>query len=631
MNTVSAITPFSDLTLKEDAARLSRRVRPSTASWETWNDIHFWLRECELNHERCRARRAERVQDLPTRLLYIGAHSTRIFLHSSSGLSKETRYATLSHCWGATRPLRLTADTMAQLPHGVEVEALPPTFRDAVSFAKALGLEYLWIDSLCIIQDSTEDWAHESERMATVYANSFVNIGANGATDSQGGLCHTTQSRWKSVTPLTMELTYTPMGWDKQMVALYPRGDGNILDEGPLAMRGWVVQERLLAPRTIHFMQRIVVWECAELCASETDVKGRISMANGRPFPSLLLPGAGVSYSSQRERATVLPMMINTAIDNHTDVSQSNQIPITLQFPNTTQGDWSRRERIFLNRWAEVVRAYSQGRLTVATDKLIAVSGIAKHMRETLWQGEPLRYHAGLWGHSFEEQLTWPTSPFHPGTRSTSYIAPSWSWASWNGKVLYPVYAGDREYDLWTRLRQIELDPIRDEFGALRSGHIRLRGCLCRAVPRVIDSGDEYERENGIQLLASTACISLRELALDDPNDRVSIRSSSCMVLCGLVYNNSGDSERLLHGIILRLTGNVPGEYRRIGSFNINNPNEVEEKSFAEAIFGPNPNLDYMYREIDAFNELLNEFYNHDLPENFHQGYNNGLYDFTVV
>ncbi|KAF2415752.1 HET-domain-containing protein, partial [Tothia fuscella] len=372
--------------------RHRRRVQLSTGSWQTLNDIHYWLRECEGAHSRCAIRQWELTRQLPTRLLEVGSFNTdpTVYLRSSTQISPDAKYATLSHCWGNNMPVRLTQDTLPAFYEGIHVAILPRTFRDAIVLTRALGLNYLWIDTLCIIQGPTGDWAAECALMSSVYRGSFVNIGANASTDSHGGLfC---QRSWKSVTPLTGRLTYTPIGWHENPVVLYPHGGANILDRAPLGSRAWVAQERLLSPRTVHFLPHKVVWECDECFASESDVTGSLE---------------GTPYINRRCLAR----------------------PVSTHGNNTYTGDQ------FLATWDRIIRFYSGGQLTVATDKLVAISGVARYMQSTLWGDGPVSYHAGHWSYRFELQLTWYPSAFSVGSRAQTYVAPSWSWASYNGEV----------------------------------------------------------------------------------------------------------------------------------------------------------------------------------------------------
>lgn len=485
-------------------------------------------------------------------------------------------------------PVRLEQNALQAFLEGIDIASLPRTFRDAIGLTKALGINYLWIDSLCIIQDSPDDWAQECTRMSSVYMGSFVNIGANAFPDSRGGLfC---QRSWKSVTPLAVHLTYTPLGWNRKPVVLYPNGEDNILDDAPLGSRAWVAQERLLAPRTVHFLQHKVVWECDECFASESDVTGNLE-----------------GKLSRNEKYLARPIATD-----HNPFNSSYR---------------------FLDTWANVVNFYSGGKLSVATDKLIAISGVARYMQAMLWVDGPLQYYAGHWSHNFEVQLTWFPSYFSPGGRSRTYIAPSWSWASYNGKV---VFTRPHRRTLWGRLTHIDIDPISDSFGAVSSGFIRMRGPLCRAVstssPLHID---EEESPKTLRLLGSGIEIECFELAFDDANDTNitgdCVQEQNQLVLFGIMQSeDSGD--RNFEGLILQLTGHQRGQYQRIGAFSVNDllPRSLEEQQREEqlyAIFGGDPEE----IERDHFGALKDAFSAMDMPESFFEQRGDDWYEISII
>ena len=571
------------------SGRLLRRVQPSTGSWETFNDIHYWLRECETAHTRCATRQQEHLRQLPTRLLQVGAFDPgpQVYLRRASQIPPDSKYATLSHCWGRYMPVKLEQDTLQAFSEGIDIAALPRTFREAVGLTKALSLDYLWIDSLCIIQDSSNDWAYECTRMSSVYRGSFVNIGANVSADPYGGLfC---QRSWKSVTPLAVRLTYAPIGWHRKPIVLYPKGDDNILDHAPLGSRAWVAQERLLAPRTVHFLEHKVVWECDECIASESDVTGKLE---GKFF----------------FKRTYLARPIAT----HDNPSQArNQ---------------------FLHTWADIVNFYSGGKLSVATDKLIAISGVARYMQSMRWGDGPLQYYAGHWSHNFEFQLTWSASCFSIGSRSRTYIAPSWSWASYNGEVSFP-----RPYrrTLWANLIHIDIRPVSDSFGAVLSGFIRMRGPLCRAVIAHSTHHVDQERPNTLRLLGSRVNIEFVDLVFDEASEAEIIEDDTeqqnHLVMFG-VMQNEDTGDRLFQGIILRLTGLQRGQYRRIGAFRVNDllPRSLEEQQGQEqlrAIIGGDPEE----FERDDFGALKDAFDAMDMPESFFEQRGDNWYEFTII
>jgi hypothetical protein len=213
-----------------------------------------------MTHTRCAQRRGERTHQTPTRLLQVQPFkpSPKAYLRQTAQIPKDARYTTLSHCWGQYMPIKLEINTLQEFLDGIHIDRFPPTFQQAIMLTESLGIEYIWIDSLCIIQDDKNDWANECSRMTSVYMNSFINIGANAARDSRGGLFQ--QRSWKSVNPLFVPLTYVPTNWHREPVVLWPNSpSGNLLDHAPLGDRGWIVQERLLASRTVHFLKHEVV------------------------------------------------------------------------------------------------------------------------------------------------------------------------------------------------------------------------------------------------------------------------------------------------------------------------------------------------------------------------------------
>lgn len=127
---------------------------------------------------------------VPTRLLDIGTSEDsliRLLDRDETRLLSKQSYATLSHCWGKTGVIRTVKSNLRNHQQEIPRGSLPLTFKDAIKIARNLHLRYLWIDSLCIIQDSREDWAHEANLMSKVYMYSFVNIAATGSSDSTSG------------------------------------------------------------------------------------------------------------------------------------------------------------------------------------------------------------------------------------------------------------------------------------------------------------------------------------------------------------------------------------------------------------------------------------------------------------
>jgi hypothetical protein len=141
------------------------------------------METCEKEHDKC----VNSVpSQLPTRVLDLDQDKLGLSIVLIETRKVTGRYMTLSHCWGTVHPLTTTAATISKRMKGIQISDLPQVFRHAVTFTKGLGVRYLWIDSLCIIQGDPEDWAREVGMMAEIYANSYLNIAAAGAKDSHG-------------------------------------------------------------------------------------------------------------------------------------------------------------------------------------------------------------------------------------------------------------------------------------------------------------------------------------------------------------------------------------------------------------------------------------------------------------
>jgi hypothetical protein len=168
--------------------------RTSQISW-----IKECLSTCLLHHEKCVSLPSNHMlsgdpsvvtQPLPTRLINIASRLDQIRLVETAELdhSRDRRYASLSHCWGRKPFLTLKRGNYTQFCANIPVNELGTTFREAITLCQALNIPFIWIDSLCIVQDSREDWIVEAPRMHQVYGNSTLNISAAGSAECAGGL-----------------------------------------------------------------------------------------------------------------------------------------------------------------------------------------------------------------------------------------------------------------------------------------------------------------------------------------------------------------------------------------------------------------------------------------------------------
>jgi hypothetical protein len=166
-------------------------VSSNTGSDESLDIASQWILECVSNHKHCsRAAKPTNAETLlPTKLLYIGTLGDQsVRLCNTDLLPDDTQYMTLSHCWGLLQLIALTKSNIATFQEGLAISKLPNTFRDAIYVAQKMSVQYIWIDSLCIIQDARNDWTKEFAHMMSVYAGAFCNIAATAAPDARTGL-----------------------------------------------------------------------------------------------------------------------------------------------------------------------------------------------------------------------------------------------------------------------------------------------------------------------------------------------------------------------------------------------------------------------------------------------------------
>lgn len=354
-------------------------------------------------------------------------------------------YVTLSHRWGTSPSLTLTRLKVDPWSRNIPFGDIPQTFQDAVVATHQLGFKYLWIDALCIIQDDKEDWYHEASTMSDIYRNSQCNLSALDARNDSDGIFSSRQSDLNI--PVMVDCR-DEKGVDRLfcMEPLFYWDDQ--VTEKALNRRAWVIQERILAPRILHFGRSQLLWECCELYASETFPDGII--------PSVLQPvclnlTAQISALQHKGDEKVLP--------------------------------YSSLERL----WEDLLPLYTACDLTISSDKLLAISGVAKYLGAAF----KVDYYAGLWKSRFTQQLLWRVQTGN-GTRPESYRAPSWSWASLDGKVdwsLFPLYSVK-----CASLECVEVSLVTDDtFGAVRDGFVRLRGHLYPAATNYQDLAFETE------------------------------------------------------------------------------------------------------------------------------------------
>lgn len=318
--------------------------------------IATWTEECLKNHAVCRNSWMlySEVRKLPTRLLEVYDDDSLPILRllHTKYMPQEASYITLSHCWGTKPCVSLIQGSLSIFSQSIPFHSLSQTFRGAIELTRLLGCRYLWIDSLCILQDSKEDWLRESASMAEVYSQALLNLAATASKDGDGGLF--TNTRSLATSPCIIN--------DARGRGLYSieppnRFHGNV-ENSPLGKRGWVLQERLLSPRVVHFASDQLYWECCFHTDAEFTHLGTEAISSTKALP--------------------------LHDDLHSNASMHNV--------HLTQENL-RYSRIH-ESWTKLVTRYSRCELTVTSDKLAAISGLAQRTCRQ-FRMDPSDYVAG--------------------------------------------------------------------------------------------------------------------------------------------------------------------------------------------------------------------------------------------
>lgn len=234
-----------------------------SSSQKHFDIIRQCLTDCESNHPGCRPKKTGL---LPTRLIHLGSKDSNDITLCTTQRVDSVKYVALSHPWGKGPHFCTTLDNIESHRNGIDFERLPTMFKDAVVTTRELGLDYLWIDSICIIQGEDGDFDHEAKRMEDVFSSAFCVIAASSAQGQDDGFLNRETQHHDF---LTFENADLPPIYVSRFMDDFNK---DVL-EAPLSKRGWVLQERALARRTIYFTSRQTYWECGKGVRSETLAK----------------------------------------------------------------------------------------------------------------------------------------------------------------------------------------------------------------------------------------------------------------------------------------------------------------------------------------------------------------------
>ncbi|KAH8671735.1 heterokaryon incompatibility protein-domain-containing protein [Xylariales sp. PMI_506] len=525
----------------------------SVASPKNIQKIRGWLDHCVAGHPECDLIRQEQdganclnIDDkwmfIPKRLVYVGdplaGEDPRVVISNQefktgSIEAGQARYVALSYCWGseAERKGSLISDTsnIDDWMRAIPWVRMPRTFQDVVLLAIQLGVHYVWIDSLCILQGAGGDWAVESAKMWSVYSNAFITaIAASGSSPHAGFLTRSAPHSCKISVGGTQDsfwLRHRPgtKWWGSDRMA-------EITGKRWIT-RGWTYQEERLARRVLMFGENKFFFDCRmrERC-EDTEVW------HHRPSWSRII------YDSDA-------------------VPDDNTPAATMQLLRRTFDHW---------QWLCV--QYSHRQLTVLEDKLPAFSGVAAAVASKVHS----RYLAGLWEANLLHDVFWDTSG--AAQKSPTYRAPSWSWASLDTNSITwrrPSTCLGERCRAYCRILQVEsILAGSNLFGTIKDAFIKLEGHVVyvELVPKdAWDRGaDPWTAIHQGEQLADAKLDLLRSST--ERSNAVSLNMFAFLIsTCGTGY-------KATRGLLLRNTGTRDGLplYERVGTFVICAKNRVE-------------------------------------------------------
>lgn len=485
---------------------------------ESFRFIDEKLHQCIGSHEKCGQSDPALV---PERLLNIGTGENDTIRLAES--NAPVRYVSLSHCWGTHQPIKTTSSNLSQMKTNIPWHDLSKVFQDAIKVARRLSVQWIWIDSLCIIQDSKSDWEIESSKMCDYYSNAYLTISASSSKD---GTVPFLQRRAEIWWPESFSFTGTD-GTESLIHARRHQGSTMtqpLEDLGPLASRGWVWQENVLSTRVLHYTEAELIWECrSELC------------------------------------------------------SEDGAVPRGL-YSNRLSQQLLQAERDPYQCWHNLIESYAVRKLTFESDRLPAISGVASKIQEMV--GSHVEYLAGLWKGNMPVELCWSVDytsahSSSPQLLPESFTAPSCSWASVHGPLSFVDRDPNSPFSPLVTVLEAECNvPGLNPYGEVTNGYLVLQGPVVSMMVNCTDPyncwtygvGDDPELREPM----APDCM----LVPFKKNGRKSIKRArkgedsvafSMEVDCIRLGNESGENGEFMYGLILGLSETRADVYIRLG------------------------------------------------------------------
>ncbi|ORX92747.1 heterokaryon incompatibility protein-domain-containing protein [Clohesyomyces aquaticus] len=439
--------------------QLSRRLRSTNSgSDECLSLMRQWLNACTQQHGKiCQNVDAEFV---PTRLIDVspelGSEAVKLVsMLDYEGERKSVKYAALSYCWGTDPFLTTTSSSIKAMHQFILLQRLPRTIQDAIRITRYMGLRYLWVDSLCIVQGTDKaaqyDWLCESWKMGHIYQSAYSTISAENAPAATVGIFN------ERLMP-SGSLCGIPIS-EEESGAIYLGQHSFIKQQTrePLHCRAWTMQETMLSKRLLKFGTGEVSWQCARAEEAETRCE---------------------THSSS---------------------------PLTMRIDDEQREDPNGQAQRLYDDWQAIVEDYSGRVLSKRSDKLPAIAGLAMIAQKATGDA----YLAGVWCRHASTSLLWMHQRFKQEyVRRAEFQAPTWSWASVEGSVRFLqnhsqtpgliVKFLPSSIKLSIRGLVMQLDSVRlRRFGSYYGGYDNFLpwADLCSSLKTYLDDLNEIPRE----------------------------------------------------------------------------------------------------------------------------------------
>lgn len=547
---------------------LARAVQNDPASEASLEVAKTWHQKCLASHQKCTRVLSEK-RPLPTRVIDVGDAARNPRLIITDG--RPGSWAALSYCWGGHSTFVLKKETYHSFFGGkVPLYRFPKTLRDAITVTRALGLQFLWIDALSIIQDSAEDWAAEANRMKDVYGGATITIAATNSTSTDYGLFKN-----RTVSPGACRLEWRTSDRLK-CHNVFLRSSSEFWDttmkNEPLNTRGWALQKSLLAPRTLSYGTQQMIWECLELKVGES----------GRP----VLPG-------ERHRDK---NFVQTILANKFSAWEKTKLALTSFSLKALPVDWTAvpeswalSHNAMYSRWFAIVTDYTGRNLNIQSDILPALSGLASTFEKLLRDD----YCAGLWKNDIVRGMCWTRSAvpkrdlrdIEAGRKERDHCLPSWSWASVIGGRVHNFLEEEQTGPFITVEETAQTLHVRttpkhkDVFGQIVHAEIVIKAPFCYIDdPTIETSTSEYTALPALrervtrELQIHTSLEEFEQQHRSHPGQKFAVLR--LMRTSRLLTSNFGGKDHYMPGASILMLESAGGadKWRRVGFFSVSVP-----------------------------------------------------------